>query len=67
MTIAKTGVHAVDAWAELLWLVHRTTVVAALMLDEAHSRHPGLPIAVSEYGAGGALTQHTDDAAAGHG
>jgi beta-galactosidase len=35
------------------------------MLDEAHSRHPALPIAVSEYGAGGALTQHTDDAAGG--
>jgi beta-galactosidase len=35
------------------------------MLDEAHSRHPTLPIAVSEYGAAGALTQHTDDAAGG--
>jgi beta-galactosidase len=31
------------------------------MLDEAHRRHPALPIAVSEYGAGAALTQHTDD------
>jgi beta-galactosidase len=31
------------------------------MLDEAHARHPQLPIAVSEYGAGAALTQHTDD------
>jgi beta-galactosidase len=31
------------------------------MLDEAHGRHPGLPIAVSEYGAGAALTQHSDD------
>jgi beta-galactosidase len=35
------------------------------MLDEAHSRHPNLPMAVSEYGAGGALTQHTDDPAGG--
>ena len=35
------------------------------MLDQAHSRHPALPIAVSEYGAGGALTQHTDDPAGG--
>jgi beta-galactosidase len=35
------------------------------MLDEAHSRHPQLPIAVSEYGAGAALTQHSDDAAGG--
>jgi beta-galactosidase len=31
------------------------------MLDAAHARHPGLPMAVSEYGAGAALTQHTDD------
>jgi beta-galactosidase len=31
------------------------------MLDKAHARHPVLPIAVSEYGAGAALTQHTDD------
>jgi beta-galactosidase len=31
------------------------------MLDQAHTRHPALPIAVSEYGAGAALTQHTDD------
>lgn len=35
------------------------------MLDEAHSRHPQLPIAVAEYGAGAALTQHSDDAAGG--
>ena len=31
------------------------------MLDAAHARHPGLPMAVSEFGAGAALTQHTDD------
>jgi beta-galactosidase len=31
------------------------------MLDQAHARHPKLPISVSEYGAGAALTQHTDD------
>jgi beta-galactosidase len=35
------------------------------MLDEAHARHPALPIAVSEYGAGAGLTQHTDDPAGG--
>jgi beta-galactosidase len=34
------------------------------MLDAAHALHPNLPIAVSEYGAGAALTQHTDDPAA---
>src|ERR1700676_1368559 len=35
------------------------------LLDQAHRRHPALPIAVSEYGAGAALTQHTDDPAGG--
>lgn len=30
-------------------------------LDTLHQRHPGLPLGVSEYGAGGALTQHTDN------
>lgn len=30
-------------------------------LDRLRRRHPGLPISVSEYGAGGATTQHTDD------
>jgi beta-galactosidase len=31
------------------------------MLDQAHARHPLLPMSVSEYGAGAALTQHSDD------
>jgi beta-galactosidase len=31
------------------------------MLDQAHERHPQLPMSVSEYGAGAALTQHSDD------
>ena len=35
------------------------------MLDEAHAHHTSLPISVSEYGAGAALTQHTDDAEGG--
>jgi beta-galactosidase len=34
-------------------------------LDAAHARHPQLPISVSEYGAGSALTQHTDNALGG--
>ena len=34
------------------------------MLDAAHARHPNLPMAISEYGAGAALTQHTEDPAA---
>jgi beta-galactosidase len=36
-----------------------------VMLDEAHARHANLPISVSEFGAGAALTQHTDDAEGG--
>jgi beta-galactosidase len=35
------------------------------MLDQAHARHPQVPISVSEYGAGAALTQHSDDATGG--
>jgi beta-galactosidase len=31
------------------------------MLDAAHARHPKLPMSVSEYGAGAALTQHSDN------
>ncbi len=32
-----------------------------VMLDAAHARHARLPLSVSEYGAGAALTQHSDD------
>jgi len=32
-----------------------------VMLDAAHARHPGVPLSVSEYGAGAALTQHSDN------
>ena len=34
-------------------------------LDQSHARHPQLPFSVSEYGAGAALTQHTDNALGG--
>ena len=30
-------------------------------LDRLHQRHAGIPLAVTEYGAGGALGEHTDD------
>lgn len=30
-------------------------------LDALHAAHPGIPLAVSEFGAGGALSQHTDN------
>jgi beta-galactosidase len=35
------------------------------MLDKAHAAHPKLPLSVSEYGAGAAMTQHSDDARGG--
>lgn len=31
------------------------------MLDAAHQRHPQLPLSISEYGAGAALAQHSED------
>jgi beta-galactosidase len=31
------------------------------MMDHFHAKHPKLPLSVSEYGAGGALTQHSDN------
>lgn len=30
-------------------------------LDKLHGDHPDLPISISEYGAGGAISQHSDD------
>lgn len=30
-------------------------------LDKLHAKHPQTPISISEYGAGGALSQHSDD------
>jgi beta-galactosidase len=34
-------------------------------MDKFHAKHPGLPISISEYGGGGAITQHSDDITAG--
>ncbi len=31
------------------------------MMDHFHAKHPGLAMSVSEYGAGGALSQHSDN------
>lgn len=42
------------------WYYGKPADLGAL-LDSAHREHPEVPIAVSEYGAGAALTQHTDD------
>ncbi len=35
-------------------------------LDKNHAQHPGFAISVSEYGAGGAISQQTDNPAGGH-
>lgn len=34
-------------------------------LDRLHAAHPALPISVSEYGAGGAISQHSDNVRSG--
>ena len=34
-------------------------------LDRLHAKHPTLPISISEYGAGGAISQHSDNVLAG--
>ncbi|WP_395337145.1 glycoside hydrolase family 2 TIM barrel-domain containing protein [Novosphingobium sp. BL-8H] len=34
-------------------------------LDKLHGAHPQLPLSLSEYGAGGAVTQHSDDVTSG--
>jgi beta-galactosidase len=34
-------------------------------LDRLHAAHPGLPLSISEYGAGAAVTQHAEDIFAG--
>lgn len=36
------------------------------MMDKFHARHPTVPISISEYGAGGAITQHSDDPTSGY-
>lgn len=37
----------------------------AAQMDKFHAKHPKLPISISEYGAGGAISQHSDNIAAG--
>ncbi|WP_379488519.1 glycoside hydrolase family 2 TIM barrel-domain containing protein [Novosphingobium soli] len=34
-------------------------------LDKLHADHPALPLSISEYGGGGAVTQHSDDVRSG--
>ena len=37
----------------------------ATQMDKFHTKHPTLPISISEYGAGGAISQHSDNPTAG--
>lgn len=36
------------------------------MMDRLHAAHPGLPLSITEYGAGGAPSQHSDDPLSGY-
>jgi len=36
------------------------------MLDSLHAKNPAVPVSVSEYGAGGAISQHSDDPVSGY-
>jgi beta-galactosidase len=38
----------------------------AAQMDAFHIKHPTLPISISEYGAGGAITQHSDNVLTGY-
>lgn len=38
----------------------------AAQMDHFHTKHPALPISISEYGGGGAITQHSDNIATGY-
>ncbi len=38
----------------------------ASYMDKFHIKHPTLPISISEYGAGGAITQHSDNVLTGY-
>jgi beta-galactosidase len=42
------------------WYYGKPSGLGAVM-DTFHQRHPQLPLSISEYGAGAALTQHTDN------
>lgn len=37
----------------------------AAQMDKFHAKHPTLPLSISEYGAGGAISQHSDNPTAG--
>ncbi|HXU07141.1 MAG TPA: glycoside hydrolase family 2 TIM barrel-domain containing protein [Polyangia bacterium] len=56
-----------DIWAINQYFLWYGGPVAGLgqLLDALHARYPNQPIGVSEYGAGAALTHHTDNVAAG--
>lgn len=43
------------------WYQHQNADILALNLQELRAKYPTLPIGISEYGAGAALTHHTDN------
>ncbi|HEX7854179.1 MAG TPA: glycoside hydrolase family 2 TIM barrel-domain containing protein, partial [Sphingobium sp.] len=43
----------------------KARVQLGAQLDKFHAKHPSLPMSISEYGAGGAVSQHSDNVQAG--
>jgi beta-galactosidase len=56
-----TGVTSVMAYNRYFGWYYGKPQDLAKELDKQHAAHPGIPIGVSEYGAGGAFSQHTDN------
>jgi beta-galactosidase len=56
-----SGVTDLMGYNRYLGWYGKTPADLGAELDRLHSLYPKLPIAVSEYGAGAALTQHTDN------
>lgn len=67
---ARTGLDTVAGITDVIgynryygWYAPDVTMLGP-DLDRLHALYPKQPISISEYGAGGALTQHSDDPAA---
>jgi len=56
-----SGVTSLTAYNRYFGWYYGTPADLGPALDTLHAKYPGLPIGVSEYGAGAALSQHTDN------
>lgn len=59
-----TGIADLMGYNRYYGWYYRSVADLGPHLDLLHARYPGIPISVSEYGAGGALSQHVEDGAA---